>query len=171
MKNDLSAALSNQQKNQLGSNDFSGAANFGSAANNRSAPGNPSSPKTKLKLDHHQQQQQHQQHQQQHQQQQQQQQAGVTAASLNQLVQMRMGLGFNMSMAGVQPGYPSPIARPQMSQGGAGNHGLPNKMDYYNPEGNGEEKGEQDKTENKEGDNSNKDKAEKEQEAAVDPVQ
>ena len=37
--------------------------------------------------------------------------------------------------------------------------------------GNGEEKGEQDKTENKEGDNSNKDKAEKEQEAAVDPVQ
>ena len=114
MKNDLSAALSNQQKNQLGSNDFSGAANFGSAANNRSAPGNPSSPKTKLKLDHHQQQQQHQQHQQQHQQQQQQQQAGVTAASLNQLVQMRMGLGFNMSMAGVQPGYPSPIARPQV---------------------------------------------------------
>jgi len=81
---------------------------------------------------------------------------------------MRMGLGFNMGMAGVQPGYPSPIARPQMSQG---NHGLPNKSDYYNPEGNGEEKGEEDKAENKEGDSSNKDKADNEQEATIDPVQ
>ncbi len=105
MKNDLSAALSNQQKNQLGSNDFGGGsgagANFGNgAANNRSVAGGPASPKTKMKLEQHQQQQQ----------------AGVTAASLNQLVQMsRMGLGFNMGMAGVQPGYPSPIARPQVN--------------------------------------------------------
>ena len=126
MKNDLSAALSagQQQKNQLGTNDFGGgnaaaaaaaaAANFSNgaaaaaagAANNRSgaaaaaaaaavAAGAPTSPKTKLKLE-------------------QQQQAGVTAAGLNQLVQLRMGLGFNMGMTGVQPGFPSPIARPQV---------------------------------------------------------
>jgi hypothetical protein len=159
MKNDLSAALSNQQKNQLGSNDFGGggAANFGNggaAVNNRSVhSGGPASPKTKLKMEQHQQQQQQQ------------------AASLNQqLVQMRMGLGYNMGMAGVQPGYPSPIARPQMSQG-TGNHGLPGKSDYYNQEGVGEEKGDKDKAENKEGESASNDKGEAEQEAAVDPGQ
>ena len=58
IKNDLSAALSNQQKNQLAGNDFNTAPNFGGGggANNRTAAG-PTSPKTKLKIEQQQQQQ------------------------------------------------------------------------------------------------------------------
>jgi len=156
IKNDLSAALSNQQKNQLASNDFNAAPNFGGGggANNRTGAA-PTSPKTKLKME---------------QQQQQQQQAGVTAAGLNQLVQLRMGLGFNMGMAGVQPGYPSPIARPQLGQG-TGNQGLHGKSDYYTQEV-GEEKGEQDKAaDGKEVDAPAGDKVDADVDSVVDPVQ
>ena len=91
MKNDMSG-LGNQ-KSPLGDN-------FGTGP---SYNGRPSSPKTK---------------QQQQQQQHHQQQAKLAAAginNMNQLAQLRMSsLGYGMGIPGVQPGYPSPIARPQV---------------------------------------------------------
>ena len=73
------------QKSPLGDN-------FGTGP---SYNGRPSSPKTKQ---HHQQ-------------------AKLAAGinNMNQLAQLRMSsLGYNMGIPGVQPGYPSPIARPQV---------------------------------------------------------
>jgi len=139
------------QKSPLGDN-------FGNNYNNR--PGGPPSPKTKIKLE------------------QQQQQAKMAAGmnnlnSLNQLAQLRISsLAYNMGIPGVQPGYPSPIARPQMNHN-SGNHGIPNKGDYYAPEG-GDEKPDNDVEKNvevgKEQESSAAEKDPGEQEP-VDPAQ
>jgi len=57
-------------------------------------------------------------------------------------------LGYGMGIPGVQPGYPSPIARPQVNHGNPGNqggHGMPGKVDYYTQDGGGgEDKAEKD---------------------------